>query len=120
MHHGLSHGQEVVEEDTVPESCRFSAKLTISEDPTFIPESTLMQMPEEQARAYRDALGGNKLGGTPGFLQGDELPIPEPWYLLLQLDSAQVPFWSISETQALVMHLSIRLVLKGGFFGNVA
>jgi len=76
-----------------PETCSFSVKLTTSEDPAFIPEATLMQMPEEQARAYREALGGNKLGGTPGFLQGDELPIPKPWHLLLQLDSTQIPFW---------------------------
>lgn len=77
----------------IPETCCFSAKLTISEDPVFIPTTMLMQMPEEQTRAYRDALSGNKLGGTPGFLQNDELPITEPWHLLLQLDSTQVPFW---------------------------
>ncbi len=52
-----------------------------------------MDLPDEQARAYRGSLSGNKLGGTPGFLQADELPIADPWYLLLQLDSAQVPFW---------------------------
>jgi uncharacterized protein YwqG len=77
----------------VPEVCCFSAKLTPAEDPEFTPEASLMDMPGEQARAYRDGLSGNKLGGTPGFLQGDELPIPEPWHLLLQLDSATVPFW---------------------------
>ena len=77
----------------VPETCTFSAKLAPSEDPAFIPEADLVKLPEDQACAYRDALTGNKLGGTPGFLQGDELPIPGPWYLLLQLDSAEVPFW---------------------------
>ncbi len=77
----------------VPETCIFSGKLTISEDPAFIPESALMRLPDEQARTYRAALGGNKVGGTPGFLQADELPIREPWHLLLQLDSTQVPFW---------------------------
>ena len=77
----------------LPETCIFSAKLAAAEDPAFIPEAQLMRLPEEQASAYRDALKGNKLGGTPGFLQGDELPISERWYLLLQLDSTQVPFW---------------------------
>jgi len=77
----------------VPEPCSFCAKLTMSEDPAFIPQAKLMQMPEAQARAYRDALAGNKLGGTPGFLQNDEVPLPEPWHLLLQLDSTQVAFW---------------------------
>jgi uncharacterized protein YwqG len=77
----------------VPESCAFSAKLNPSEDPAFIPEARLSRMLESEAEAYSQALVGNKLGGTPGFLQSDELPIPEPWHLLLQLDSAQVPFW---------------------------
>lgn len=77
----------------VSETCCFTARLTPAEDPDFIPLATLDEMPEAQAKAYRDALGGNKLGGSPGFLQGDELPLPEPWLLLLQLDSAQVPFW---------------------------
>src|SRR6266849_1032876 len=35
----------------VPESCSFSAKLTMSEDPAFIPEATLSQMPEAQTKA---------------------------------------------------------------------
>jgi uncharacterized protein YwqG len=53
-----------------------------------------MRMPEEQMRIYRAALGDNKLGGTPGFLQAEGLPFPEPWHPLLQLDSTQVPFWN--------------------------
>lgn len=77
----------------VPAPCIFSAKLTMLEDPAFIPDATLSQLSEAQARAYRDALVGNKLGGAPGFLQSDELPIREPWHLLLQLDSTRVPFW---------------------------
>src|SRR5881296_2484384 len=79
--------------ELMAESCIFSARLTLSEDPPFIPESRLFQLPEEEAKAYRKALAGNKVGGTPGFLQGDELPFPAPWHLLLQLDSTQVPFW---------------------------
>jgi uncharacterized protein YwqG len=66
---------------------------TCSEDPAFIPESALSQLSESDAKAYRDKLAGNKVGGTPDFLQSDELPFPERWHLLLQLDSTQVPFW---------------------------
>ena len=37
-------------------------------------------------------LSGNKIGGTPIFLQADEFPGPGTWKLLLQLDSTTVPF----------------------------
>jgi uncharacterized protein YwqG len=77
----------------VPESCVFSTTLTISEDPPFVPQGVLMELPKEQADNYLESLVGNKLGGTPGFLQNDELPVSEPWHLLLQLDSTRVPFW---------------------------
>jgi uncharacterized protein YwqG len=38
-------------------------------------------------------VGGNKVGGTPGFIQGDQFPDGGPWKLLLQLDSDDVPFY---------------------------
>jgi uncharacterized protein YwqG len=76
----------------VPEPCVFSAKLTLFDDPQFISEKTLFDMPETKAEEYRSDLEGNKIGGTPGFLQGDELPIPAPWHLLLQLDAPTLPF----------------------------
>jgi uncharacterized protein YwqG len=79
--------------DLVPESCVYDCGLTFSEDPAFISQSQLSKLPDSEAKRYRDSLGGNKLGGTPGFLQNDELPFPEPWHLLLQLDSTRVPFW---------------------------
>ena len=79
--------------ELVPKPCCFSAKLTVSEDPSFIRQDKLMDMSDGEADGYRESLRGNKLGGTPGFLQNDELPLPEPWHLLLQLDSTQVPFW---------------------------
>ncbi|MBY0240670.1 MAG: DUF1963 domain-containing protein, partial [Burkholderiaceae bacterium] len=39
-----------------------------------------------------EALEGNKVGGAPIFLQGDEFPDEGAWRLLLQLDSVNVPF----------------------------
>jgi uncharacterized protein YwqG len=38
-------------------------------------------------------LAGNKLGGTPGFLQNEDYPGEGEWKLLLQLDSTKVPFY---------------------------
>ena len=37
----------------VPESCTFSAKLTMTEDPVFIPEATLSLMPEASSQGQR-------------------------------------------------------------------
>lgn len=74
-------------------SVEFSAKLSFSEDPAFVAEEKLSALPDQEADAYQKALTGNKLGGTPGFLQGDELPFADSWHLLLQLDATTVPFW---------------------------
>ncbi|MBL0319308.1 MAG: DUF1963 domain-containing protein [Alphaproteobacteria bacterium] len=39
-----------------------------------------------------NSIAGNKIGGTPLFIQGDESPEGDDWVLLLQLDSTQLPF----------------------------
>ena len=49
----------------------------------------------ETSRPDRDAEhfgGGTKLGGRPDFVQGEEYPAGEGWRLLMQIDSARVPF----------------------------
>ena len=75
------------------EACVYKGRLAISEEPPFLSGREGAILSEEQAGEYHDALLKNKLGGSPMFLQGDEFPIPEPWHLLLQLDSVDVPFW---------------------------
>jgi uncharacterized protein YwqG len=77
----------------LPQTCIFSGKVTLSEDPEFMPEERLWKLPEAEAAAYREGLQGNKIGGTPVFIQSDELPFAGSWHLLLQLDSTAVPFW---------------------------
>ena len=47
---------------------------------------------DDELDAYASELAGNKIGGTPIFLQGDEFSSEADWLLLLQLDSTQVPF----------------------------
>jgi uncharacterized protein YwqG len=71
----------------------YAAILTPRDEPDFTDQGVLWTNWDSQAReAYWDAVKGNKIGGTPGFLQGDEFPGPGTWQLLLQLDSTKVPF----------------------------
>ena len=77
----------------VPEPCEFDVHLTVAEDPEFIPQQDLWKLGEEANRAYLNALGGNKVGGTAGFLQRDEFPGAKFTKLILQLDATRVPFF---------------------------
>ncbi len=73
------------------EPCEFVVEILPGEDPDFISQDIMWTLGEDARRQYREATDGNKIGGTPGFLQSDEFPI-HPWKLLLQLDSTKVPF----------------------------
>ena len=76
-----------------PIDVELSVDLTVSEDPEFIPETARFDLPDEDGEKYCNKLEGNKIGGTPGFLQGDEFPGDmSEWLLLMQLDSCGVPF----------------------------
>jgi uncharacterized protein YwqG len=77
----------------VPEPCEFGIRGSVTEDPEFVPEAERADWSEEQRERYASALEGNKLGGTPMFLQADEFPGPGSWRLLMQLDSTRVPFY---------------------------
>jgi len=77
----------------VPDPCEFGILATVSEDPAFVTESERAEWSEEKWEEYANALDGNKIGGTPIFMQGDEFPGPGSWKLLLQLDSTRVPFF---------------------------
>src|SRR5262245_38284025 len=60
--------QQVGHDRLVPEPCEFAVHLTPLEDPEFIPEHDRWELGEEANRVYCEALDGNKVGGTPGFL----------------------------------------------------
>ena len=64
---------------------------TVCDDP-YAPEETRSEWNDEQFGKYASSLEGNKISGTPIFLQYDEFPEGESYQLLLQLDSTQVPF----------------------------
>ncbi|MCX7207750.1 MAG: DUF1963 domain-containing protein [Proteobacteria bacterium] len=76
-----------------PQNVILGVQCIAGEDPDFIPQEQSSEMSEEQLQEYNDKLGGNKVGGTPNFLQNDEFPDEiQSWRLLLQLDSCGVPF----------------------------
>jgi uncharacterized protein YwqG len=90
----LQNYESVAGSDSLqPRNVIFTVALTPDDDPAFVPQDQTADQTEGQRQEYADRLEGNKIGGTPGFLQGDEFPDSEhSWRLLLQLDSCGVPF----------------------------
>jgi len=72
---------------------RASIEFIPAKQPIKEEEAERCNWDERHQESYFNALQGNKLGGTPGFMQGDEFPSQAPCQLLLQLDSTSVPFY---------------------------
>lgn len=84
---------KTVNKPTGPTREEHSVTLIPGEDENFIAESEVFKLSDDEAESYHASIAGNKIGGSPGFMQGDEIPQPEhEWNLLLQLDSCDVPF----------------------------
>lgn len=83
---------QAMAEDDDYEDAEYMAVLSMAEDPEFLPENKLWDLTEEESDKYRDTTEGNKIGGVPNFIQGDEFPEDGNWKLLLQLDSCNAPF----------------------------
>ena len=79
--------------ELVPEACEFSVILKPEEDPDFVDEAEIFEWEEAKQDAHAVKLQGNKIGGTPGFIQRPEFPGPGKWSLLLQLEMRKVPFF---------------------------
>jgi uncharacterized protein YwqG len=77
----------------VPQACEFTVRLKPSEDPDFADEPERVKWEPGAWEKYAETLDGNKIGGSPIFIQGTEFPGPGRWRLLLQLDSTKVPFY---------------------------
>jgi Domain of unknown function (DUF1963) len=73
--------------------CEYAVGLELGEDPDFVGEYEQLFWDDETIDAYWVAVSGNKIGGTPGFIQSDEFPEGGPWRLLAQIYSAEVPFY---------------------------
>lgn len=80
-------GQEYLQ----PRPCEFSIDVFKRTDPEFMNELHKQALNDREFDAYTAKCEGNKIGGTPYFLQEDRLP--PSGHLLLQLDSTKVPFW---------------------------
>lgn len=96
----LQHGPSLYARVPIPgkkllqsQPVEFAVNLQLSDDPDFVSESVLLDWPDEQAEDYSGGLLGNKLGGTPHFIQNEEFPISGKSHLLLQLDATTVPFF---------------------------
>lgn len=70
----------------------YAVRLSRADGPQFVDEKNRRNWTEDEFAKYAEALEGNKIGGSPLFLQADEFPDGGSWKLLLQLDSTQVPF----------------------------
>ncbi len=79
------------EEFLHPRPCEFLVDLSRRTDPDFVDEDHRVAMDDPTFEKYSKEIEGNKIGGTPAFLQEDA--IPGSGHLLLQLDSTKVPFY---------------------------
>ena len=71
--------------------CEYLVDTARRTDPQFEDEAHRQGMDDQSFEKYSKAVEGNKVGGSPAFLQEDAMP--PGGKLLLQLDSAQVPFY---------------------------
>lgn len=72
--------------------CEFSVSFTVAEDVAYMTEGDRWKLPDKERELARGVLEECKVGGTPVFLQGDEIPFNGDWQFLLQIDSGSTPF----------------------------
>jgi len=72
-----------------PITCEYAVSLTLSEEPVL---QDGWEEDEKKRELHAQMVECSKLGGQPFFLQNEEYPEDGEWHLLLQLDSATVPF----------------------------
>jgi uncharacterized protein YwqG len=71
----------------------FVVELEHADEPDFLPQKQYVGLSAEEQSHYYDAVSGNKIGGAPAFFQGDDWPDDDPWQLLSQLDTGELPFY---------------------------
>mgnify|MGYP003384699468 CR=1 FL=1 len=78
-------------EELQPRPVEFGVDVFRRSDPDFVDEAHRIGMEDASFQRYEKECEGNKVGGTPLFLQEDALP--QGAQLLLQVDSTKVPFY---------------------------
>ncbi len=73
--------------------CEYAVELTPGEDREPASEEEQVEWGDDTHDAYFDSLVGNKIGGTPLFIQSEEYPADGSWKLLVQLESMALPFF---------------------------
>jgi hypothetical protein len=73
--------------------CEYAVELAPGEDGEPASDEEQVEWDDATHDAYFDSLVGNKIGGTPLFIQGEEYPADGPWKLLLQLEMMELPFF---------------------------
>jgi len=83
---------DTIECNNKKNSCEFIVDLVVEDDSPFIPRHVYLKMDKKSLKIYDETIRGNKIGGTPYFLQDDEFPQHGAWQLLLQLHNEPLPF----------------------------
>jgi uncharacterized protein YwqG len=85
---------EVANSDRLqPEPCEFAVYRSAVEDVPYMSEQDRWKLPEHERNPAMGLVGECKVGGTPAFLQGDEIPFDDGWQFLCQIDSCTSPFY---------------------------
>lgn len=74
------------------EVLEFSVNFIEGFDEEFVTEGERLALPKTEVEEKFGKIDEIKVGGTPVFLQGDEIP-EKGWQLLVQLDSSSLPFY---------------------------
>jgi uncharacterized protein YwqG len=86
--HGPTLQDQSTRDETLPTDVVLKVTSTLSEDPAYTDDDReINSWRTANGMGYLEALSGDKVGGTPGFENGERFPDrQQPWTLLLQLD----------------------------------
>jgi len=71
--------------------CEFAVDEAPAEEAAYVRQADLDKLPATERNAVSESWHGNKIGGSPYWIQYEELPYTD-WWLLLQLEDGTYPF----------------------------